>query len=63
MDHAGVSQDELARQLNLSKEVFEAIEKGTYDPPLSVAHKLADALGIPLAKLYTDTPNGVPIAA
>ena len=47
----GLSQAELARRCDLSREYINKIEAGKYDPPLSTINALAEALGVSVAKL------------
>lgn len=49
-----MSRDELAKLMGASERTIEAIDKGEYDPPLSVAYKLAAALRMPVERLFTD---------
>jgi putative transcriptional regulator len=51
---SGVTREELAKLLGASPRTLAAIEKGDYDPPLSVAYRLAAALKIPIERLYAD---------
>jgi putative transcriptional regulator len=44
--------DELAAKLDISKHTVAAIEKGRYDPPLSLAMKIANTLDVSVEKLY-----------
>ena len=54
MERNGVTRAELAELLRSSPKTLEAIEKGDYDPPLSLAYKIAAALKVPVERLYTD---------
>jgi transcriptional regulator with XRE-family HTH domain len=46
-----MSQAELARRADLSREYVNKIEAGRYDPPLSTINALAKALGVKPAAL------------
>jgi len=46
--------DEMARRIGASGETLKAIQDGRYDPPLSLAYKLAAALDIPVERLFDD---------
>lgn len=54
LDRAGMSRDDLAKFIETTPQVLEAIEDGKYDPPLSMAYKLAGALEVPVEDLYED---------
>lgn len=49
-----MTYEELAKLINAPAETVKAIQDGRYDPPLSVAHKLAAALNVPVEKLFDD---------
>ena len=51
--------DELAKLTEASPATLEAIQDGRYDPPLSMAHKLAAAFKIPVEKLFDDVDGRV----
>src|SRR5687768_9587831 len=40
-ERRGLSQDDLARQLRVSKQTIASIEKGKYDPSLPLAKEIA----------------------
>lgn len=46
-----MSQAELARRADLSREYVNKLDAGRYDPPLSTINALAKALGVPVAGL------------
>lgn len=56
--HAGFSQKELGIRAGLDPHVasprINQYERGTHEPKLETAERLAQALGIPAAFLYTD---------
>ena len=47
----GLSQRELADESGVSREYIARIELGQHDPTLSTLEKLANALGVKVAKL------------
>jgi transcriptional regulator with XRE-family HTH domain len=47
----GISQAELARRANLTREYVNKIEAGRYDPSLSTINALAKALGVKVGRL------------
>ena len=54
-----ITHEELARRIQATPETLKAIQDGRYDPPLSVAHKLAAALHVPVEKLFHDTEGRI----
>ena len=54
-----MTYDELAKLTNASATTIKAIQDGRYDPPLSIAHKLAAALNVPVEKLFDDEDGRV----
>jgi transcriptional regulator with XRE-family HTH domain len=51
---AGLSQDELANQVELHRNYIGLIERGERNPTLLNLAKIAHALGVPLATLFED---------
>lgn len=47
----GLSQEELAELAGLDRTYISGLERGTRNPALTTQHKVADALGVPLADL------------
>lgn len=54
LERKGMSRKELAKLLDASPKTIKAIESGKYDPPLSMAYKLAAALDVPVERLFSD---------
>lgn len=50
---AGVTQEELARQVGVSRQTIIAIEKGNYTPSVMLALKLARHFKVPVEELFT----------
>ena len=48
----GLSQEELARRCGVTRQTVNAIENNRYDPTLSLAFRLADALGTTVDALF-----------
>ena len=48
----GLSQEELARRCGVSRQTINAIENNKYDPTLSLAFHLAQALGATVDTLF-----------
>jgi putative transcriptional regulator len=54
LERNNMTREELAKLTDASPQTLEAIEGGKYDPPLSLACKLAAAFHIPVERLYYD---------
>jgi putative transcriptional regulator len=52
-----MTQEELARRAELSRQTIIAIEKGKYVPSLLVAFRLAHVLGVKLEELFQYYPE------
>ena len=52
----GISQEELARRCGVSRQTVNAIENNKYDPTLSLAFRLAQALTCTVDRLFTPAP-------
>ena len=48
------TQAELADRLKVSRQTVNAIEKGKYDPSLSLAFKISRVFKLPIEKVFTD---------
>ncbi len=48
----GISQEDLAKMCKVTRQTINAIENNKYDPTLSLAFKLAQALQVPVDKLF-----------
>ena len=60
---AGIRKAELADRSGLSRSTLTHLERGTREPSLDSAIRLARALGIPLADLIPDAPASDPSPA
>ncbi len=54
---AKLSQAELARRCNVSRQTINAIENDKYDPTLQLAFDIAFELGTTVDKLFTSSSN------
>lgn len=54
-----MTEEHLAKLINVPTKTLKAIQDGRYDPPLSVAHKLAAALHVPVEKLFDDVDGAI----
>lgn len=48
----GLSQEELAKRCNVSRQTVNAIENNKYDPTLALAFRLADELETTVDELF-----------
>jgi len=48
----GWSQQELAEQLEVSRQSVNAIETGRYDPSLPLAFRIADLFALPIEAIF-----------
>jgi len=48
----GMMQADLAARVDVARQTILAIEKGRYDPSLSLAFKIADAFGETVDKVF-----------
>jgi putative transcriptional regulator len=49
----GLTQEELARAVNVSRQTIIALEKGNYTPSILLALKIAGFFKVPVEKLFT----------
>ena len=49
----GLSQEQLARKCDVSRQTVNAIENNKYDPTLSLAFRLAKELQLTVDELFT----------
>lgn len=48
------TQAELASRLKVSRQTVNAIEKGKYDPSLSLAFKISSVFNMPIEKVFLE---------
>ncbi len=48
----GITQEELAKALGVSRQTITAIERGKYDPSLRLAFKLAKFFGVKIEDIF-----------
>ena len=46
------SQEDLARQLEVSRQSVNAIETGRYDPSLPLTFRIAELFGMPIEAIF-----------
>lgn len=49
---AGLTQEDLARALSVTRQTINAIENDKYDPTLGLAMRLARLLGTPVEEIF-----------
>ena len=49
----GLTQEELAKILGVTRQTIIAIEKGKYDPSLRLAFKIARFFGVKIEDIFT----------
>jgi putative transcriptional regulator len=52
------SQEALAQRLDVSRQTVNAIERGKYDPGLSLAFKIAAVFGLPIEEIFVPANDG-----
>ncbi len=48
----GLTQEELARKVNVRRETIVFLEKGKYNPSLQLAHAIARVFGLPIEEVF-----------
>ncbi len=61
-EEAGITVTELARRAGLTKSAVSKIETGKASPPISTILRIAQALNVPLAELFTEPEPSLPFA-
>lgn len=54
---ADVTQEELAKDLDVARQTINATERGRYDPSLELAFKLARYFDCAIEDIFTYEPN------
>ena len=54
---ADVTQEELAKELDVARQTINATERGRYDPSLELAFKLAAYFDCTIEDIFTYEPN------
>ena len=55
----GMRQEDLAQMLGVSRQTVISLEKGKYNPSLSLAFKLARAFGLAIEDIFDDSDERV----
>lgn len=53
----GLTQEELAERVEVSKDYIGLIERGLRSPSLQVIEKIANSLGVTIHVLFNEMPN------
>lgn len=48
----GLTQEELARRVNVRRETIVFLEKGKYNPSLQLAYAIAKVFGMPIEEVF-----------
>ena len=48
----GVRQEELAKQLGVSRQTISSLENGRYNPSILLAYKIARAFGLSIEEVF-----------
>ena len=59
---AGLTQEELAREVNISRRALSSIEKGNAIPSVDIALKIASALNVTVEDLFLHEPDEIDLA-
>ena len=51
----GIRQEDLAQALGVSRQTVISLEKGKYNPSLSLAFRLARYFGMPIEEIFDDS--------
>ena len=48
----GITQEEFARQMQVSRQTISSLERGRYNPSIFLAHKIACAFGMHIEDVF-----------
>ncbi len=48
----GITQEELAALVKVSRQTIISLEKGKYNPSIGLAHSLAKIFGLPIEEVF-----------
>ena len=54
----GISQDELAQALEVSRQTIGSLENGRYNPSILLAYKIARYFGTTIEEIFIDEEDG-----
>ena len=55
---AGLRQEDLARELGVTRQTIVAIERGDYNPSVTLALRIARVFSVPVEEVFTLTGEG-----
>ncbi len=56
--HDEMTQQDLAKQVGVSRQTIIAMEKDKYSPSLELAFRIAHVFGVPLEEVFSYEPEG-----
>ncbi|HIU15193.1 MAG TPA: helix-turn-helix transcriptional regulator [Candidatus Ventricola intestinavium] len=56
----GIRQEDLAQAVGVSRQTVISLEKGKYNPSLSLAFRLARYFGLPIEQIFDDSEERIP---
>jgi len=56
-DRGEMTQEALAEKAGVTRQTISAIESSKYSPSLELAFRIAQAFGVPLAEVFSYTPE------
>lgn len=51
-EHRGLTQEDLAARVNVSRQTIISLEKGKYNPSIVLAHRLAKVFALPIEEVF-----------
>lgn len=48
----GISQEEFAKRMGVSRQTISSLENGRYNPSIMLAHKIADYFGMMIEEVF-----------
>ena len=48
----GIKQEELAKQMGVSRQTISSLENGRYNPSIMLAHKIAHYFGLTIEEVF-----------
>ncbi|HWQ67051.1 MAG TPA: helix-turn-helix transcriptional regulator [Methanospirillum sp.] len=52
-----LTQEDLAREVGVTRQTILAIEKGKYDPSLDLAFRMSRRFGVPIEEIFSYNPD------
>jgi putative transcriptional regulator len=51
-NHRGIRQEELAKEMGVSRQTISSLENGRYNPSILLAHKIAVFFGLSIEDVF-----------